>query len=109
MSAPFDKEHYRPTDTFAFEALTVSSSAVGFTAATYSPGGAEGGTPAVAADVSVEGAQVRYRADGTDPTASVGAIKEAGDEFIVWGTMDIQSIKFIATGGDATLSIHYAR
>src|SRR2546426_5109264 len=106
MAAPYDKDAYKPLDTFAFEQITVAGASVGFTAATHT--GAAG--PAILATVNVEGAQVRYRLDGTNPSATVGALLNDGDELIVWGTMDIDSAQFIRTGGvSATLNVHYAR
>jgi len=91
-----------PVLTTAFEALAVAGTAVGFTAATADR--------AISAHVSVEGAQVRYRIDGTDPTATVGTILNPGDEIVVWGKADIDAIKFIRTGGtSATLNTHFAR
>lgn len=85
-----------------FEALTVAGSAVGFTTATSDR--------AIAAQVSVEGAQFRYRVDGNDPSASVGPVFNPGDEFWVWGKADIDAIRFIRTGGiSATLNTHFYR
>jgi hypothetical protein len=108
MCAPYDKGQYRPLDTFAFEQVTVDDTADALTAATYDP--ASGNGPAIVAMIQVETAQVRYRIDGTNPTATVGTLLDAGDELVVWGTMDIQSIRFIRTGGvSATLNVHYAR
>lgn len=109
MSAPFDKASGTPTDIFAFEALSVSNTAVGFTAATHDPVGATSNTPAIAAYASVEGGSVRWRADGTDPTTSVGTLLGDGDEIVVWGTMDIKSIRFISTAGTVTVNTHFAR
>ena len=107
MSSPFDRGDYDPLDTFAFEALSVGTTAVGFTEATMVP---STGKPAAAAFVSVEGAPIRYRADGTIPTASVGTLKNIGDEFVVWGRRDLVSIRFISqSGSTATLSTHYGR
>jgi hypothetical protein len=107
MAAPFDKNDYHPLDTFAFEQVAVAGTAVGFTAATFGP---STGTPALSATVQCETAQVRYRIDGTNPTATVGTLLEVGDEIVVWGTMDIQSITFIRTGGvSGQLNVHYAR
>ena len=108
-SAPFEKNTGQPTDIFDFEALTVSSAAVAFTVATHSPAGPTSGTNAVAAHVSIEGGGCRWRADGTDPTASVGSLLTDGDEITVWGMRDITSIRFIATGGTITANTHYAR
>lgn len=108
MSSPYDRGDYDPLDTFAFEALSVSTSAVGFTAATM-VGGASG-KPASAAFVSVEGAPIRLRADGTDPTASVGRLFNIGDTFVVWGARDLASVRFISqNGATATLSTEFSR
>ena len=102
MAAPFDKSAWMPLETSGFEALTVAGTAVGFTAATSAG--------AKAAHVKVEGAQIRYRSDGTDPTATVGTLYDVGDEFIVWGKDDMDDIRFIRTGGvSATLNTHFAR
>src|SRR5438094_631032 len=102
MPAPYDKDTYFPLAVFAFEQVSVTNVSVGLTAATLAN--------AKMATVNVEAAQIRYRVDGTAPTATVGAILEAGDELIVWGTMDINAIRFIRTGGvSATLNVHYSR
>lgn len=107
-TSPFDKEGYDPLDTFGFEQVSVAGTAVGLTAATYAP--ASPGGPAKVAYIQCETAAVRWRADGTDPTATVGVSMEAGDEIVVWGQYDIQSIKFIWRDGvTATLNVHYAR
>jgi len=89
-------------DTIAFEALTVAGTAVGFTAATYAG--------AYTAVVRIEGAQVRYRTDGTSPTASVGMVADPGDVIHVSSSRDLQAIKFIRTGGvSATASAEFQR
>ncbi|KKK67097.1 hypothetical protein LCGC14_2957480 [marine sediment metagenome] len=88
-------------DTIAFEALAVAGTAVGFTAATF-----EGAYEATA---RVEGAQVRYRTDGTDPTASVGMVADPGDVIHVLSSRDLQAIKFIRTGGTATVNAEFVR
>jgi hypothetical protein len=89
-------------DTIAFEALAVAGTAVGFTAATFA-----GAYTAVA---RVEGAQVRYRTDGTDPTASVGMVADPGDVIHVTSSRDLQAIRFIRTGGvSATVNAEFMR
>ena len=108
-SAPFEKNSGQPTVIFAFEALSVTSAATQLTVATLSPSGATAGTPAIVAHISIEGGGCRWRADGTDPTASVGALLTDGDELVVWGTQDMKTIRFIATGGTITANTHYAR
>ena len=106
MNAPFEKGH-TPTDTFAFEELSVTGAAGGFTSATEDP---SDGQPAISATFQVQVAQIRYRADGADPTAAVGVLADVGDEVVIWGRRDIQSFRAIRTGGvSATLATHFAR
>ena len=84
----------------AFESLTVSSTAVSFTAAT------EAGRNQ--AFITVETNAVRYRADGTDPSATVGHVLEVGDVLELEDRDEIDKTSFIARdAGDATLSISY--
>ncbi len=90
---------YPANDTIAFEALAVAGTAVGFTEATVAN--------ATLAVGRVEGAQVRYRTDGTAPTASVGVIADPGDVITVSGYRDIKSIRFIRTGASATLATEF--
>lgn len=94
-------------EAFAFESISVSSSAIGFTTATWS--NPTTGSAARMALVTIETNPVRWRADGTNPTASVGHLLGAGDGVKVWGATDITSIRFIATGGDATARVTYYR
>ena len=109
MSAPFDKTDLNPLKTFAFEPLAVTGSAVGFTVATYVPDG-DAGQPAILATFTVEDAQIRYRTDGTNPSATVGRIANPGDEIVVWGKSDIDAIRFVRTGAtSATLQTEFAR
>ena len=109
MTSPYDRGDYDPLDTFAFEALSVAGTAVGFTAATMA-GTPATGKPACAAFCTVEGAPIRMRADGTDPTATVGRLFGIGDNFVVWGARDLASVRFISqTGATATLNTEFAR
>ncbi len=78
-----------------YQQLTVSSTAVGFTV----PAGA------THAHVSVEDDAVRWRADGTNPTASVGTQITTGSAERFAG--NLSAIKFIRVTGDAELNIHY--
>lgn len=84
-----------------YEDLSVSTTAVGFTAST-----------SLNADyvmVLVSGAPVRFRLDGTAPTASVGDTLEQTDRIELFGTTaEISRAKFISRdGGTATLRCHY--
>lgn len=99
---------YEGLQHFAYDALAVSSSSVGFDSSDYS----QSAGSALLATVKVEGAAVRYRLDGatTAPTASVGVPLEVGEVLEVWGSRDIQNIRFIRRDGvDATLNVDYYR
>jgi hypothetical protein len=92
---------------FAFETITVSTTALGFTAATLEPAGAR---PADLAVVTVESNAVRYRADGLNPTATVGHVAAADASLSVCGTHAIRRIRFIRKdAADSTLSVSYYR
>lgn len=92
---------------FAYESITVSSTAIGCTAATVSPGGAPG---AVRAMLTLESAQVRYRYDGTNPTSSEGHLLEIGETLVLEGAANIDKFKAIRTGStDGTLKVTYER
>lgn len=91
---------------FAFEQITVSSTAVGFTTATFAPSGSGKADMAV---VDVETNAIRYRADGLNPTAAVGSPIAASGSFTVCGQASIQVVRFIRQTADATLDVHYYR
>lgn len=93
----------------ARERITVSSTAIGFTAATYKPtSGDFKGIPANIARFTVESADIRYRQDGTDPTTSIGkVIYETGGDDII-GSQNIKNFSAIRDGGtDATIDVEY--
>jgi hypothetical protein len=67
-------------------------------------------TGANCAFISVESAAVRYRDDGTAPTASIGmplAITSNGPPLIYCGTLS--AIQFIQQASSATLNVLYYR
>ena len=102
MPGPFDQLDFYPLRTFAFEALAVAGTSIGFTAATA--------TSAKLAVAKVESAQIRYRTDGTAPTATVGIIADPGDVILVYGSADVLAFRAIRTGGvSATLSSEFLR
>jgi hypothetical protein len=55
--------------------------------------------------IKCETQSVRWRDDGTDPTAAIGMLIDVGDEF--WYTGDITKIKFIQTTATAVLNVCY--
>lgn len=94
-------------DLFAFETITVAGTAVGFTAATLSPGAGEGAETAL---LTLESGQIRWRADGTAPTATVGHVMDPGDVLTLSGGQTLQLFRAIRTGGvSGSLSVSYGR
>src|SRR3990167_1883837 len=92
-------------DLFAFETITVSSTSIGGTAATYEPdaGGAQ------YALFTLETEAIRGRADGTAPTASVGHLVTAGGVIEIHGINTIRNFRAIRVTTDATLRASYGR
>lgn len=105
-------ETTRVWPTIAYEAITVSTTAIGFTAATYTK-------KAKRAVCLLEGTAakgMRYRTDGTDPTATVGMLIYPGVStygtgpvmFAIDGIKDISRFKAIRDNDtDCTLHVHY--
>jgi len=58
---------------------------------------------------TVETNSVRFRMDGTDPTASVGHKVDAGQNVEIHGKGNVARIKFIAVTADATVMASYGR
>jgi hypothetical protein len=85
-----------PYEAFAYESLDVAGTAVGWTAATYAP---STNKPAKVAHVVVEGGAIRYRCDGTDPTAAEGMPVEVGGVFTVLGALNIKRFRAIRRDG----------
>lgn len=94
-------------EAFAYETITVSDSAVGFTAGTRQPTSALG---AQAALVTVETQPIRIRMDGTDPTATVGHLLQDTDALVITGPNNVIKFRAIRDGGsDATILVTYFR
>lgn len=82
-----------------YEKLAVSTSAVGLASI---PGDAS------RAVVVVEAQPLRYREDGTDPTASVGFLAVAETVFVLPSRNAILQFKAIRSGGtDSAISVNY--
>ena len=90
---------------YAFETITVSSTALGFTAATFDTGG---GAP-LAALVTVESQPIRFRADAASPTTTVGHPASAGQMIDVCGEGNVRRFRMIRTGTDSTVTVTYFR
>jgi len=97
---------------FASESVTVSTSAVGLTAASYAPAGQQAARQAF---ITVESDEIRYWLDGTAPTSTVGhfASTTPPENRIVLNSLsDITNFRAIldtGAGGDATLRVSYFR
>lgn len=90
-----------------FQALTVSTSAVGLAATTIDP--ADGTGQMRQCRGHLETADVRYRFDGVAPTATVGVLLRADEVITLADAVVAKQIRFIrdtAAMADATLSIH---
>ena len=84
----------------AFEALTVSNSSVGFTTATVGVNDH--------AFLTVEDAAVRFRLDGSAPTATVGHELDEGDTLRLESMNEVSNFRAIRRDGvDATIQASF--
>ncbi len=91
-----------------FEKITVSSTAVGFTASKITINQEGGFTKrAVKAFVTVETNSVRIRMDGTDPTTALGHLLTAGDGLLITGEQNISRARFIAAASDGAVHVTF--
>lgn len=91
---------------YAFETITVSTAAIGFTTATMQAGDLSPGL----AVVTVESNPIRFRVDGTVPTSTVGHLSVAGDVLTVCGGSSVGRFSAIRQGAsNATLTVTYYR
>jgi hypothetical protein len=94
-------------DPISYVAITVSTSAVGLTAANLDP--AAGPRPD-AVVISVEAQPIRYRVDGTDPTSTEGHPAVDGDVIVLRSHQALKQLRAIRSGAtDATLRVTYYR
>lgn len=88
---------------FAFDDHTVSSTALALTSLDFAAGVVAAADEAL---ITVETQSVRYRLDGTAPTASVGHLVAAAGSITVTGNTNVKNFKIIrATGSDATVMV----
>jgi len=95
---------FTPTAYHAFETITVADTALGLpqTVATI-PANA-----AVWILITVETAAVRFRLDGTNPTATVGHVLEPGDILTLTSQEQMDGFKVIRRDGiSATIQVSY--
>lgn len=101
MSTRLDQELY----TFAEEVITVADSSTRLTVSNVlsTPKPRE-------VEVFVNTAQMRFRADGTDPTSSVGEILNPMDRLTLRSHADMWNFRGIRTGStSATIHVRYKR
>lgn len=92
---------------FAFETLTVSTTALPLTATVYAPAGQR---PADVAIVSIEGSAVRYRDDGIPPTAALGQKVLTNGGVTVCNANVVQRFQMIRqAAADGTAMVNYYR
>jgi len=90
-------------DAFEDPPLTISSTAVALTAATYTKERSY-------TLITVEDGAVRFRLDGTDPATDVGHTLEPGDVLKLDSFMQLKNARFVRRDGtDAVLSCSYGR
>lgn len=94
---------------YDFDTITVSASAIGLTASKYTAPPLEPLKEAQYIIITSETNNIRYRIDGTNPTASVGHLLTAGSTLTLTGFSTIKNFKAIATGADATIMATYLR
>lgn len=109
MPYPADAQTYPiGGEAYAYEAVTVATPATRLTATLVSPGA--GALSAQVVLITTETADMRYRYDGTDPTASEGHLAVSGSTVIVTGINNIRRLRLIrTTGTSATLRVTYLR
>jgi hypothetical protein len=85
----------------AFEQMTVSSSALTLDATKQI------GT--TGAFITAETAAVRFRVDGTSPTASVGHQLASGDRLLLESPQEVANFSVIRVSDDATLFVSFTK
>lgn len=96
------------TTCMGYEAITVSDTAIGFTAGTITP--TDGSNPAIVAVLIVEDDQVRFTYDGsTTPTDAIGQLLDPGDRIVIQGVKNISNFRMIRVTGDASVKCSYER
>lgn len=98
---------------FNAEKITVSSTAVGFTAATIHPSTPTNRTVdqryANMAYCTVATDAIRWLSTGTAPTATDGLLVASGGNFTIYGRENVDNFKMIRVTTDATVNCQYSR
>lgn len=89
---------------FSYESITVANTAIGFSDTKIT----SGHYMALKAFCTAETAQMRFRTDGVDPTASEGHLLDIGQSVTIEGRSDLIKFRAIRTGGTSgTLKCSY--
>jgi len=78
-------------ETNSFETVTVTGTAIGITAALIT-------NATKSAFLTLETAQIRYRTDGTNPSATVGHLLEVGETLKLTSIDEMNKFRAIRTG-----------
>ena len=90
-----------PQSATGFQQLTVSNAAVSLT-------NVQAGFGALGALITVEGADIRYRVDGSVPTATQGMYVAAGSVIKLESRFEVRNFRAIRAGAaDAVLDVTY--
>jgi hypothetical protein len=85
-----------------YESITVDDTPIGLTVAKIAGAGR-----ATSIHLSVEGYNIRYRADGGDPSDTVGVLMSAGNEYSFSGRQILNNLRFHRVTSAATLNVQY--
>lgn len=96
--------HRKRARCVGYQQITVLSAAVGFTLPTKDPRSGEAITPTMAIVIATAQA-VRWRGDGTDPTAAIGMPLAVNTYHTFEG--DLANYKFFEQAGGAILNVEY--
>lgn len=93
---------------FGFETITVADTAIGFTASEVTPTTGDAvGKVAQVAECRLALGQIRFRMDGTNPTAAIGTLLEIGETLTIRGENNIRNFRGFRTGTTSgSLSCH---
>ncbi len=94
------------TEGYDYEAITVSSASIGFTASKLDPASSK---PTSKVFCTVETDQVRFRYDGGTPTDAIGHLANSGDRFTITGYESIVKFRAIRVTTDASLKCTFER
>ena len=92
---------------YDYEVITVNTVVKSLDAAKIAP---SNGAPARAVLITVEDASLRFRLDGSNPTATNGHRLQAGDVLVLVGVNNLRNFRAIRdTGTSATIRVSYLR